>query len=88
MKARFLVSYFVSHGSNVFCMTVDLYRILTLFDFVFQQRIEDLRAENMRLSQQLENSLSEARRQVESQKEKAQAKVNSCPGFSAITRAF
>jgi len=39
-----------------------------------QQRQEDLRAENIRLSQQLESSVLEARRQVDSQKEKALVK--------------
>lgn len=39
-----------------------------------QQRFEDLRAENIRLNQQLESSVLEARRQVDSQKEKALVK--------------
>ncbi|KAL9988685.1 hypothetical protein ACROYT_G003159 [Oculina patagonica] len=39
-----------------------------------QQRHEDLRAENIRLNQQLESSVLEARRQVDSQKEKALVK--------------
>ncbi|XP_020610395.1 outer dense fiber protein 2-like isoform X1 [Orbicella faveolata] len=39
-----------------------------------QQRQEDLRAENIRLNQQLESSVLEARRQVDSQKEKALVK--------------
>jgi len=41
-----------------------------------QQRQEDLRAENIRLNQQLESSVLEARRQVDSQKEKALVKVS------------
>lgn len=39
-----------------------------------QQRHEDLRAENIRLGQQLESSVVDARRQVDSQKEKALVK--------------
>lgn len=39
-----------------------------------QQRQEDLRAENIRLNQQLESSVLDARRQVDSQKEKALVK--------------
>lgn len=39
-----------------------------------QQRQEDLRAENIRLNQQVESSVLEARRQVDSQKEKALVK--------------
>lgn len=39
-----------------------------------QQRHEDLRAENIRLNQQLESSVLDARRQVDSQKEKALVK--------------
>lgn len=40
-----------------------------------QQRLEDLRAENLRLASQLESSLSEARRQADLQREKTTAKV-------------
>ena len=43
--------------------------------FCLQQRMEDLRAENIRLTHQLEASITEARRQAESQREKAVAKV-------------
>lgn len=39
-----------------------------------QQRHEDLRAENIRLNQQLESSVLDTRRQVDSQKEKALVK--------------
>ena len=49
--------------------------IVCLCGFIWKQRQEDLRAENIRLNQQLESSVLDARRQVDSQKEKALVKV-------------
>lgn len=48
---------------------------MTKFFVFYQQKFEDLRAENIRLNQQVESSVLEARRQVDSQKEKALVKV-------------